>query len=31
MNALNPVQRIDKQILEAIKTHEPDTSVARCE
>jgi peptide/nickel transport system ATP-binding protein len=31
MNALNPVQRIDKQILEAITTHEPDVdaSVAR--
>jgi peptide/nickel transport system ATP-binding protein len=25
MNALNPVQRIDKQILEAITTHEPAT------
>lgn len=24
MNALNPVQRIDRQILEAITTHEPD-------
>jgi peptide/nickel transport system ATP-binding protein len=31
MNALNPVQRIDRQILEAITTHEPsiDGSVAR--
>jgi peptide/nickel transport system ATP-binding protein len=31
MNALNPVQRIDRQILEAITTHEPsiDTKVAR--
>ena len=26
MNALNPVQRIDKQILEPIKVHEPETS-----
>ena len=26
MNALNPVQRIDKQILEPIRIHEPDTS-----
>jgi oligopeptide/dipeptide ABC transporter ATP-binding protein len=26
MNALNPVHRIDKQILEAIQTHEPETS-----
>jgi len=31
MNALNPVQRIDRQILEAITTHEPgiDVGVAR--
>jgi len=26
MNALNPVQRVDRQILEAIRTHEPETS-----
>ncbi len=26
MNALNPVQRIDHQIVEAIRTHEPATS-----
>jgi peptide/nickel transport system ATP-binding protein len=26
MNALNPVHRVDKQILEAITTHEPETS-----
>ena len=28
MNALNPVHRIDRQILEPIRTHEPDTSAA---
>ncbi len=28
MNALNPVQRIDQQILEAIRIHEPETSTA---
>jgi peptide/nickel transport system ATP-binding protein len=26
MNALNPVQRVDRQILEPITTHEPETS-----
>ncbi len=31
MNALNPVQRVDKQIREAITTHEPATSRAEAD